>query len=756
MRWRHVAISILTCCVLPVAVSGRSGIAEDTKRPITVPDVIQMTVFGNLGYLGGISFKHNVAQFSPDGKRFFIVLRKGNLEKNTNDYSILLFRSEEAIQSKSPVILASLSSSSNRPAIKDVVWLDNRSIVFLGENPHETQQLYRVDCDSKELRKLTDHPTNLLSYALTPDGSDGSTLVFAAERPMESLFNVKAGRDGIVVQEHLLEDLMSGQNRMQSVWFADLFTEKLGTHVKVPIKATNVPSWSPLRLSPNGRYLIVETVVNKIPERWRDFKDRNLQMELRENDSNRAVRFVYQYELFDLESGQSKPVFDAPIGQGTSDVAWSQDNRSFVVCGTYLPLDVRNSSERKERQTHRFVAEVMIPNLEVQPIAQRELRLLKWDWPKAMLLFQTTARESTVDVGVRVVAYQREKSVWQEVEANTTEQAENDPIEVSLEEDMNTPPMIFVEERNTGRRNLLMDLNPQFQGLKFGSVESVVFKATDGRDVKGGLYFPPDYMAGKKYPVVIQTHGWNPERFWIDGPYSTAFAAQPLAGRGFIVAQLEEDLTFISTPKEVEEETAAYEGVIDYLDGRKLIDRERVGIIGFSRTGLSVKYALTRSHYHFSAAAVADPTDSGYFRYLAFLNFAPAMATDPEGLNGGMPFGEGLASWLKSSTGFRLAEVMTPVRLEANDLSSMLGQWEWFAGLRRLRKPVELILIPDGDHVLVKPWERMISQQGNVDWFCFWLKGEEDPDPAKAQQYSRWRELRKLDGAMARRDASGR
>jgi len=31
-----------------------------------------------------------------------------------------------------------------------------------------------------------------------------------------------------------------------------------------------------------------------------------------------------------------------------------------------------------------------------------------------------------------------------------------------------------------------------------------------------------------------------------------------------------------------------------------------------------------------------------------------------------------------------------------------------------------------------------------VDWFRFWLKEEEDPDPGKAEQYARWRELRKL------------
>ena len=74
----------------------------------------------------------------------------------------------------------------------------------------------------------------------------------------------------------------------------------------------------------------------------------------------------------------------------------------------------------------------------------------------------------------------------------------------------------------------------------------------------------------------------------------------------------------------------------------------------------------------------------------------------------------------------------------------ILSEWEWFAGLSRLGKPVDLIYLPDGSHILVKPWERMVSQQGAVDWFRFWLKGEEDLDPAKAEQYTRWRELRKL------------
>src|SRR5260370_21878443 len=115
-----------------------------------------------------------------------------------------------------------------------------------------------------------------------------------------------------------------------------------------------------------------------------------------------------------------------------------------------------------------------------------------------------------------------------------------------------------------------------------------------------------------------------------------------------------------------------------------------------------------------------------------------------EGINGGGPSGKGLESWIDRSPGFHLDRVQTPLRIMALNPASLIAEWEWFSALRRLRRPVEMIYIHQGAHVLERPSERMISQQGNVDWFVFWLKGEEDPDPAKKYQYDRWRELRKL------------
>jgi hypothetical protein len=87
------------------------------------------------------------------------------------------------------------------------------------------------------------------------------------------------------------------------------------------------------------------------------------------------------------------------------------------------------------------------------------------------------------------------------------------------------------------------------------------------------------------------------------------------------------------------------------------------------------------------------------------------------------------------------------VRILGFSPTSVLGNWEWFAGLKYLNKPVEFALYPDAGHEPVLPADRLAIQGGDVDWFAFWLKGEEDQDPSKAQEYSRWREMRRLQRA---------
>jgi len=293
---------------------------------------------------------------------------------------------------------------------------------------------------------------------------------------------------------------------------------------------------------------------------------------------------------------------------------------------------------------------------------------------------------------------------------------------------------------------VIFDPNPQFASLTFGEVKEIEWKTTGGHTARGGLYLPIHYVSGKRYPLVIQTHGWSKGKFWMDGPSTAGYAAQELAGRGFLIAQIEGPTGVTgwqSTPQEGPLLMSLVEGLIDDLDRKGLVDRNRVGILGWSRSAYLTRYTLAFSHYSFRAAVLADGYDDGYFHYLARLNLGKAEAAEYERMVGGAPFAEGLKTWLHNSTAFNLDAVRTPVRILGFSPSSLLANWEWFAGLNHLGKPVEFTWIPGAGHVPTLPADRLLAQDGDVDWFDFWLNGKEDPIPMKRAQYLRWEELKR-------------
>jgi hypothetical protein len=99
---------------------------------------------------------------------------------------------------------------------------------------------------------------------------------------------------------------------------------------------------------------------------------------------------------------------------------------------------------------------------------------------------------------------------------------------------------------------------------------------------------------------------------------------------------------------------------------------------------------------------------------------------------------------LTTAPDFSLDKVRAPVRIEAIGKLSILQEWEIYASLRLHGQPVDFIYIPEGQHILQQPQQRYASQQGDVDWFRFWLQAFERPDPAAKGQYQRWQLLKQL------------
>jgi len=724
---------------------------QTKKAPVTVADGIGMTRIGgplNATWYYGIGPTTGFASFSPDGRRFAIVISKGNLATNANDYSILLFRTTDAFQSPIPRKLVTFSSSSNEEGLSDLKWLqDNDTIFFLGSRGSKPTQLYSIQCRSGKLKKITNHRTSLVSYAISDEGGE---IVYAANSPERYVASETSLHFGFQVTSEFLPDLAAGTIKVHEL---ELFVKRKGdgTEIRLKTQGPTHPGASNLFLSPDGRYLILKTDVTKLPEKWHEYDDENIRAAFRRKLPANSPSLLLQYELVDMQTDKAEVLLDAPAPFSSDEVLWSPDSKSLLLCGVHLPLDVEDPSEFQARREKKFVVEVKVPSLALVKITSTELKPIRWNSRMNVVRFHLV-QNTKQSIGLsEVVYYQKIEGIWEQVSGDATGALDSRP-EIRVDQDLNVPPRVIAEDAKTKKQATLLDLNPQFRTLRFGRVEEIQWGDRNGRPVSAGLVLPPDYTTSRRYPLVIQTHGFDPHAFWIDGPWPTAFAAQALANREIVVLQIND--TFrdsLDTPDEIERAMESYEDAIDSLNKKGIIDPSRVGIIGFSRTCLYVKYALTHATRRFSAAIASDGFDGGYFEYLVLANAVPLAASESESLIGAPPFGAGLSVWLKNSPGFSLDRVETPVQLQANTPASLFAQWEWFSGLKQLGKPVDLLYLVTGTHILVKPLERLVSQGGAVDWFCFWLKEEEDPDPAKADQYVRWREFRRQ---LARRGAS--
>jgi dipeptidyl aminopeptidase/acylaminoacyl peptidase len=360
-------------------------------------------------------------------------------------------------------------------------------------------------------------------------------------------------------------------------------------------------------------------------------------------------------------------------------------------------------------------------------------------------LVLVTPMNSDLALGATML-YAHREGTWQVTErAQADADARHNGLSITVKEGLNQPPLLVAATSNASR--VLWDPNPQLKNISLGEVSIFRWKDGKGREMEGDLYKPANYHPGERYPLVILTHGNYADQFRPSGLFTTAFGAQELASTGIAVLQvLENCIGGAENPDEGPCAVSVYESAVDRLAAEGLVDREKVGIIGFSHTCFYVMFALTmNSTLHLRAASVND----GYMNdYLQFMAEPSPGKSEP--WNGAAPFGEGLQLWLKRSPSFNLDKIDAPLLMMSGtggQGSGGLFMWGPYAGLYSLKKPVDLILLNTSEHGITNPAVRMVSQGTNVDWFRFWLQGYEDPDPARAEQYKRWRQLRDLQAA---------
>ena len=142
---------------------------------------------------------------------------------------------------------------------------------------------------------------------------------------------------------------------------------------------------------------------------------------------------------------------------------------------------------------------------------------------------------------------------------------------------------------------IIWDPNPQLDRIELADTSVYTWQDKKGRDWRGRLFKPSNYTLGQRYPLVIQGHGFTEFEFRPSGVFPTAFAARALAAAGIAVLQVKDSdgrcplVTVDEGPCAV----AGYEAAANQLISEGLVDPERIGIIGFSRTCFYVMETLT-------------------------------------------------------------------------------------------------------------------------------------------------------------------
>jgi len=745
--------------------------AQEPPRRFTVADDIGITRFDS-----GVS---GPAIFSPDGRYFVVVAERGRLDINRSESSLRVYltedvhhflRNSDSTGEPPPFWVLTKSTYKNGPIITDVRWLaDSGEIAFLAKDVSGQEQL---------------HLANILTRTdelLTPDGQDVTAFdihsrrqyVYCVLSPTIGETRTEENRAAAIVGTgRALDDLLfPDASESTDVWvhdISDLWAVVDDRRFRVVDASSGQPvpihleGQRALALAPDGHSVVTALAVSTIPKEWEAFylpPVASSPYKIRSGRQNpyalAGQRDVSEYVLIDLSNGTIESLTNSPIGDaagwwGVSHADWSIDGQSVLLSNTFLPPKTQGLSGG---QNGPCVAVIDIGTGRVSCVVHLGGEIGNGKDANSALIENAgfvdgdkeivTVRSSYPDGRIESTTFVRLFNGSWSARARLAEStSKGHLIEISVRQDLNDPPVLLATDEDDKESSVIWDPNPQLKNIGRGRVS--VFRWTDktGRSWVGGLYKPRDYVQGKRYPLVIQTHGFDEHEFSPSGSFTTAFAAQELASAGILVLQVR-DCAIRNTPQESPCQIAGYEGAVERLARNGMVDPSRVGIIGFSRTCYYVLEALTTSSLRIKAASITDGVNEGYLQYIlnVDLDSSDSIAHEGDATIGVSPFGIGLVKWLRRSPEFNMDKVRAPLLVVATT-PEVLQMWGPYAALRYLKKPVELLVLHSDEHVLTNPAERMISQGSTVDWFRFWLQGYEDRSPGKSDQYKRWEAMR--------------
>ena len=299
----------------------------------------------------------------------------------------------------------------------------------------------------------------------------------------------------------------------------------------------------------------------------------------------------------------------------------------------------------------------------------------------------------------------------------------------------NDYPEIFISAVKPFQPKRLTAMSDQLKDFRLATREVIQWKSTDGTAIEGVLIKPSGFDSSRKYPLLVVIHG-GPTG--IDTPVIRGDRYYPIemfAAKGALIlrpnyrgsAGYGEKFRSLNVRNlGVGDYWDVISGV-DHLIAQGIVDRDRVGVMGWSQGGY-ISAFITCSSDRFKAVSVGAGI-SDWMTYYVNTDIHPFTRQylkstpwdDPE-------------IYQKTSPISYVKNAKTPTLIQHGELDKRVpipNAYELRQALEDRGVPVKMVVYKGFGHGIDKPKQQRSVMEQNYEWFTRWIWGEKAAQEGK-------------------------
>jgi len=389
---------------------------------------------------------------------------------------------------------------------------------------------------------------------------------------------------------------------------------------------------------------------------------------------------------------------------GSNNILFSEEDKYYIDIHdnlTFLPNNFFIWTSEKKGYNHIFLKGLDGSEEQITSGSWEVTSFKGLDSDK-MQIFFTSTEDGSINRSLYVLDLEtgKRKKLSTQIGTNSAKFSKGLKYYINTFSDANTPP-VFTLHKADGTLIKTIENNLEFKNKleKYNlSKKEFLTIYTDNADLNAWVIKPPDFDRNKKYPLFMFLYG-GPGSQKVLNKYegSNFYWYQMLAQKGYIVACVDNRGTGgkgSEFKKMTYKELGKYE-TIDQIDAAKYfgnldyIDKDRIGIQGWSYGGYMSSLAITKGADIFKlAVAIAPVTNWRYYDNIYTERYMQTPQENPSGYDENSPINH-----VEKLKGKYLL-----IHGTADDNVHVQNTYEMTSALVRANKQFDLFVYPDKNH----------------------------------------------------------